>query len=276
MYMLGKIICFMKKNFKFIWGIILFSFGVFYIYNSYERIIVSLNVLDCFMIVCTLVLAFLPFVSEISLPGFSLKKEIINTKREMKEAIVDLKYQMIDIKSFTAQSNTQNINLEYLPSKEQLSDEISKIEESKEKDNIKEKNVEPENEINVSEDVIYLFKVRFILEQYVNDILNRNGYRNTKPIYERFRILYSEKLIIEDTYKYLQQVINICNRSIHGEVISKEYIEFVKKAVPTILNQLKQIDRRLERFFSCPKCKYVGNSEYDNVCPKCGFVSDDE
>lgn len=271
--MVDKIRNFIKKNYKFIWGIILFSLGVYYIYNNYERIMILTNTLDRIIVASTLILAFLPFISEISLLGFSIKKEITNARKEMKEAIVDLKYQMVDIKSTAIQTNQQSVTVEYLASEEQLSYMASKINTDK-----TEKNISSEDNLEVSEDAIFLFKVRSTIEKYLDDVYMKVDHKNVKPIRVKVDFLYSEKLIFEDIYEYLKQVLAICNRGIHSEVISKEYIDFVKKIIPTILYELKQVDisRRYDRFISCSRCKYIGNSQYNNVCPRCGFVSDDE
>ncbi|MDU4889794.1 MAG: hypothetical protein E6344_07395 [Clostridium sp.] len=271
--MVDRIRNFIKKNFRFIWGMILFSLGIYYIYNNYERITNLDNTLDRIIIVSTLILAFLPFVSEISLLGFSMKKEITNVRKEMKEAIIDLKYQMIDIKSTAIQTNQQNVTVEYLASEEQLSYMTSKVNTDK-----KEKNISSEDNLEVSEEAVFLFKVRSTIEKYLDDLSMKVGHKSAAPISVKINSLYSDKLIFEDVYEYLKQVVAICNRGIHGEVISKEYIDFVKEIIPAILNELKKVDisRRYDRFISCSRCKYVGNSQYNNVCPRCGFVSDDE
>ena len=222
---------FIKKNIKIIlkiiWGILLFISGLCYILFNYERFFNSLNLIDCIIIIGTFILAFYPFISEITLFGFSVKKEIQNTKQEMKEALIDLKYQMIDIK--TTSTQTQNLNIELLPSKDYINDVLNKINEinSNSTKVAEQKKVEIENEFGVTDDAIYLFKVRAMMENYMNNICGKFGYTKGIPFMYGIDILKRENLVNSDTYQYLRQLLSICNRGIHGEIISKEYIDFI-------------------------------------------------
>ncbi len=274
--MLVNIENFIKKKTKIIWGVILFSFGIYYIYNSYDRIIITPNILDYFIVICTLLLAFLPFVSEVSMMGFGLKKEIINTKQEMKDEIINLKSQMVDIRLTSTQTNQQNIIMggEKLP-------ELDQIKEMKEEIISKYfkgySNIE--SRLDVSEESVFLFKVRATIEKYVDKVFIKVGLQVKKTmIHNKIKMLYNEKWINDYLYEYLIQVIRICNIGVHGETIGKEYIDFINKSTPFIINELKKIDRlkKSDKYCICPRCKYQGNSQYNNVCPRCGFVSNDD
>ncbi len=266
-----------KTILKFIWGIILLGAGIRYIYFNYTRILVSSTAIDKIIIAGTLILVLFPFFSEISLLGFSMKKEIHKTKQEMDKAIVDLKYQMIDIKSTTTQNATQNLTVGYLPSKDEMMDLLKTINETKVEDVSEQKNIEIQNEFDVSDDAIYLFKVRTQLEKYITKIGGKIGYKNPKSYTSSIDILKKESLITPITYENLRQIFNICNRGIHGEIVSEEYLDYVKKISPKIYYQLSQVIEQLDykHITTCPKCKYTGYSKFENVCPKCGFVSDD-
>lgn len=268
-----------KVIFKSIWGIVLFSAGIYYIYHNYARILVSVNIIDYIILAGTLTLAFLPLISEISLIGFSVKKEIQSAKQEMKESLVDLKYQMIDIKATTTQNTTQSIKVEYLPSRDEMKDMLSKTNRTKEKVENEQKGAEIKDEFDISDDIVYLFKVRLKLEKYVAKICDNIGNAGFMPLIKEINILKEKKIITSDTYQYLRQILNICNRGIHGEVISEEYIKFVKEIISQIYSQLDEIiqcqSMKHKYFMICPKCKFSGYSEYENVCPNCGFVSDD-
>lgn len=238
--MLVNIKNFIKKKVKIIWGAILFSFGIYYIYNNYERIIIAPNILDYFIIICTLLLAFLPFVSEVSMMGFGLKKEIINTKQEMKDEIINLKSQMADIRLTSTQTNQQNfiLGIEGLPALDQIKEMKKEIisKNFKGYSNI-------ESQLDVSQESVFLFKVRATIEKYVDEVFIRGGLQVKKTmIHNKVKILYNKRWIYDNLYNYLIQVIRICNIGVHGEIISKEYIDFVNKSTPFIINELKKID----------------------------------
>jgi len=280
--MVDKIKHYMVKNlksiFKFIWGVVLLGAGIYYIYHNYTRILVFSNTIDNIIIVGTLILAFFPIISEISLMGFSVKKEIQKTKQEMKEGLVDLKLQMIDIKTTTTQNTTQNVKFEFLPSKDEMKNSLKETDETKVENKSEQNKIEIEIESDVSDDTVYLFKVRLMLDKYLNKICDSNDYTYVIPLMKRIDMLNRKNLITSDTYQYLRQVLNICNRGIHGEIISDEYINFVKGIIPRMYSQLNEVTKRMEfkNIMTCPRCKFTGYSEYENVCPKCGFVSDDD
>lgn len=278
-YVFNKIMQFLRKNikliFKCIWGTVLLILGIYYICTNYKRIVVSMNLMDKAIIAGVFVLIFLPFVSEVSLMGFSLKKEIKNTKQEVKEGLVDLRSQIVDIKAITMQNNTQTLNIGYLPSK----DEMSKIlEENNEMKISEEKAIygsENENKFRVSDDSVYLFKVRFTLDKLIDELLNKEHIFSHETAIRRLK---NSKLISTNLLNQIIQVRNICNRGIHGEIISKEYIAFVRKIVPNLYKQLEQAAKHTgdKYYIVCPRCKFSGYSEYKNSCPSCGYVFDDD
>lgn len=76
----------------------------------------------------------------------------------------------------------------------------------------------------------------------------------------------------------LQETIKIANRGVHGEILSNDYITFVKKVFPDVKYTLEQANQRYngKAFFICPRCHYAGPSTSNSICPQCGYVSDDD
>lgn len=271
--MQNKYICWILKNIKSLWCSLLFILGVVYITLNYTRILFSPTIIDYFIISGTVILAFWPIISEITIVGFSVKKEIQNTKQEMREALIDLKGQLIDIKTTTTQNTTQYFGSDFLLSKSEINNAINKIHPAPESDLEKIDN----NPFEVTDETLYLFKVRFSLEKYLNNIFTRLGYTETVPLIRKIDILFQDNIINAEMKQNIKQLLSICNRGIHGEIISKDYIEFIEKIIPQIYRELNKFTQRLgyKSIISCPICKYAGYSNTENVCPKCGHVTND-
>ena len=69
--------------------------------------------------------------------------------------------------------------------------------------------------------------------------------------------------------KDAMEVQKITSRGIHGEIVSDEYITFVKTVCPKLLQQLKEISKKIE-YIKCLNCGYSGYSKDGKICPKCG------
>ena len=65
------------------------------------------------------------------------------------------------------------------------------------------------------------------------------------------------------------EVQKITSRGIHGEIVSDEYITFVKTVRQKLLQQLKEISKKIE-YIKCLNCGYSGYSKDGKICPKCG------
>ena len=80
--------------------------------------------------------------------------------------------------------------------------------------------------------------------------------------------------IDKTTADSILEICKIANRGIHGEIIDKKYIEFIKETYPIIQNKLKNAVEDLHSV-ACPRCKFVGYSKFNNFCPQCSYVFDD-
>lgn len=113
-----------------------------------------------------LVLLALPLFSEIEIGSVKLKKEVEKTRAEVKEAIGELKLQILDIKIANSNSNTFVVNNQPLPSK----DELFHLQDSIESDTLS--NHLENTKFKISEDNVYLFKVRLSLENQMSALCN--------------------------------------------------------------------------------------------------------
>ncbi len=133
---------------------------------------------------------------------------------------------------------------------------------------------------NVTDDEKIMFSAKLSIEKLLNKIFQRIGdsYNNRFGIMQMIFELQKMEYIDAITVDSIKQIINVCNSAIHGKVINKVHINFVKETLPFVLNKLQNIKTKEVHLFpiTCPRCHYVGQSRYLNVCPKCEFVFVDD
>ena len=122
---------------------------------------------------------------------------------------------------------------------------------------------------------VFLFKVRLDIETSLRELCEKIGCYDRTPTVKMTQLLNRAEVINGVTCDLIGQVIKIANRGVHGEIVSAEYITFVEETYPEIMRQLKAASSRLV-YITCPKCKYSGYSPYKDMCPKCGYIYDDD
>lgn len=221
------------KNY-FWYGILLLSTS-YYILLHREQIdeLAKLESPNLIFIFWLLLLAF-PLFSEMEIGIFKIKKYIKQTKEELETSIKDVKLQILETK--ISNSNTILFN-QPLPSKEELSEINKNIELHKE-------NNQNDLDLNIPDQNILLFKVRLTIESLISSICDKIPYAGNKSMTQMVRHLIKHEYISSNTAELILQVVNIANRGVHGEIVSDEYIQFVKNAFPTIKKSLKDINRQ--------------------------------
>lgn len=225
--------------------------------------------------------------SEIEILGVKLKREIEKTKEEVKEKINDLHMLITDLKITNSNANTINVGNGFLPSEQKLKElegfisNSNRIDDKSEINSTAKINMAPVErfqsniKFEIAEESTFLFKVRFMLEKTLTDLCEKTNYEGNKSTYEMIRYLIRSELINGKTADMLNQIIKISNRGVHGEIVSNEYINFIKKVLPELQKQLNEININLH-YFVCPKCKNYVYSRYNNICTNCGFNNDDD
>lgn len=208
-----------------------------------------------------LVLLFFPLFSEMEFMGIKLKKEVENVKKEIKDEIKELRFQI---------SNSASATINYLPSKEQLIETIEEIgikipqkeninKEDKESYNNKydeaflllkeaeEERMKTVNEaISVSEKAVFLFKARLSIETILSELCNKTGYNGSHSFNSMIKYLVSNEYITEALADIIFNIVGIANRGIHGEIVSTEYLDFVEFTIPEIIKRLQEINKKLK------------------------------
>lgn len=221
-----------------------------------------------------IVLLLLPLFSEMEFFGVKLKKEVEKATNEVKESITDLKMQLIQLQVSNSVANTIQFGGNVLPSEgklEELLQLVRGLQQGAPKDAM-----DVPNKLDEDEDKsVYLFKVRLGIETALSELAEKLGYSEKMPMMKMVQVLYRGEVIDGVTSDLISQAVKIANRGVHGEIVSDEYIDFMKQTYPEIQRQLKEALTKLH-YTVCPKCKYKGYSRYENVCPQCGYTHDDE
>lgn len=266
-----KVLQILKKHWWYIFLLIISSVYVFkYRYDIFQM--TELNAQNLIFILW-LVLLGLPLFSEIEIGNVKLKKEIEQTRVEVKESIGELKYQILDLKISNSNSNMLVFNNPPLASKDELS--------QMQRNAVNEGTVHMETNLDfkISEENIYLFKVRLALEKQLSALCNMFQYGERRTMYSMAQFLVQHEVIDRKTADLIREVINIANRGVHGEIIDNDYLQFVQKTYPMIkytLDKAHNFYSNNSYYYECPSCHYQGPSKYRNVCPNCGFVSGDD
>lgn len=231
-----------------------------------------------------LILLLLPLFSEMEFFGIKLKKEVEKAKNEIKENLNDLRMQIMDLKISNSNANTINFGNGFLPTEQKLK-KLSKefiTNSNNIDDTLSEAKSTPKIDISteaggfeIAEESIYLFKVRLMIEKTLTDLCEKTGYNGHKSMIEMMRHLNRCEVINGKTVDLISQIIKIATRGVHGEIVSNEYIDFIKQVFPQLEKQLYEINTQLH-YYTCSRCKYSGYSRIENVCPICGFTSDDD
>lgn len=267
-----SIVSFLKKKW---WYLILLIASSIYVW-VYRHEIYQLKEFNAMNLVFILwlVLLLLPLFSELEFFGVKLKKEVEKAKSEVKENLNDLRLQLMDLKISNSIANTIQIGSAPLASEKELGELKKMLDEMRSESKESGKEVK-DVDFGVSEQSTYLFKARLGLEKVLSELCEKTDYSGNKNMRQMLRHLNMCELINGATADLISQVIQIANRGVHGEIVSKEYIDFVQQALPEVHQLLEEANSRLHHCI-CPRCKYSGYSRFENVCPNCGYTHDSD
>lgn len=245
----------MKKHIKCLWYLLLLMSTTYYVSLIHNNIIFLWPITKITTIfILWIVLLIVPLFSEIEFGGFKLKKEIEKTRDDIRRDIVNLQSHI---------SNNNNNNAIYFNSSVWSKEELNNVFESLKKDmkmdngiskmskseeNKREKLDGKSVDINNLDTLSYLAHVRVNIEKSLREIcfsLNYEKKRNGSfiNIVDMLKFLYDSKIINNNILSSITQIQIIASRSLHGEFINNEYLEFVKKTYPLISEELNKIKK---------------------------------
>lgn len=187
---------------------------------------------DIFLFLVLISLLLIPLFQEVELFGIKLKKELEDIKENINVRFNSLS---AEIKNTISVSPTINFPL---PTDEGINEFKQKY-----RDSITTTGADIETAIDVPNDNIYLFKIRYAIENQLRRIIqkNKSGY---EPIHA-----YNLSILLSDLFSYqiisgeeasaLRDIIAICNFGIHDKPITTTQVNFVKEIGEKFINKLK-------------------------------------
>lgn len=205
--------------------------------------------MDFVLILILFVLLLLPLFEEISIFGLRFKRELDSLRTDLKGQIINLRSEIqnsINIRNET----TQNIIIPGYISDEQ----IKKIEENRKNTLghvLSDKGIviteEPLN-LEVEDEVQYLFKVRYNIEKEIRRIYdNYIDIPLDEKQKKRFSVLRmlidlrNFEIIDSRSFNIIREILSACNPAIHGESVSSTRVNFVKDLSPELITLLRNI-----------------------------------
>ncbi|MBU8589212.1 hypothetical protein KM925_25290 [Priestia megaterium] len=229
-----------SNKFKIVWWAVLLLSLISLIYKRFDYITTDqIKPFDYIIFTLFIVLAILPFFSEMSMFGFKLKKEIKEEIKEVTNGIQDIRHLI---------NNISNSNTIYLSSQPTLDDK--QLEDLKKRLNIKDgisSSPTPENIENLylkdKEYLISLFAIRYILEQEVKRIFRNNQSEEPLAVFSTRVLSRLTDLGIMDlnTYRAVREVFTISSAAMHGKELDKTQIDFALSAGAKLIEDLKNI-----------------------------------
>lgn len=184
-----------------------------------------------------------PLFQEVNLFGLKLKQEV----RELKEEVTALRAEFRNTVDVRAQINpTFNIpspppDKELPALEERLRSVLNQV--------LTERGLQPsevaKTDIDVSDDVAYLFKVRYQIDRELRRIWDRrmeaNVFRRPRSVAEMASILESEGFIESRVVNVLRQVYSVASPAIHGDPVSEAKVAFVRDVAPGLIATLRAL-----------------------------------
>lgn len=273
-----KVLFWLRKT----WWAALLILGSIYLWDNYSTISTKPTSFDVVVMLSTLVLAFMPIVSEISAFGMSIKKELVDTKKEIKNQVAGIRTDIFSLAISNANIANQSVvvnNNEAVPMKEEVQLTIKQSTASMENTSELKSEIDLINEFPITEKQIFLYQARYALEQKIGQIAQITGIKPMQSLVKTATIIRHNGFLSSHADMLINKVSSICNRGIHGEVVDDEYLEYIKIVLRELEEEFKLIENKAKkdsaRFVHCSRCGYTGSSAYDNHCPNCGFTSDD-
>ena len=202
-----------------------------YRYDIFE--LKEINAMNLVFLLWLFLLLF-PLISELEFLGIKIKKVVDKETSEIKKDVDGLRQQIAIAQNSNAIANSINLSYGIVPSRQEIEDKKNQT-----NDNLIE---EQDWYKSIDENSALLFKIRYAIESSLRKICREMEIDNRQPTYRVVKELKRKGIIDYDTMDSIMKVTGIANRGIHGEIVSSEYMEYVKEAVPRIFDRLKRIE----------------------------------
>jgi len=230
----------LNNKFKIVWWAVLLIALLSLIYKRFDYITTDqIKPFDYIIFTVFILLAILPFFSEMSMFGFKVKKEIQEVKDSVNTGMQDIRNLIATI---------SNNNTIYLSTQPTLSDK--QLEDLQEGLNLKDEEVAipPEKLEDVylkdKDHLKSLFAIRYSLEnelrRMVSKYLPNIDMDKTFAPAKLMRTLDENGIIGSAMIKAIREVYAITSRGIHGGDLDETQINFALQVGPSLITELKE------------------------------------
>ena len=236
--------------FKIIWWVALLSLTGTILYKRFEAITSGQSVpADVFIFLIFVALTLVPIFSEIEFFGIKLKREIEELKQDISIKLGEIKNEIHNSQTQTVTNTFQGYGPPPPDNKlPELQDEIERILSAKLKEHRVSTDVKFAERIDVPQDNLLMFQVRYNIEKQLRriweqrfDSKNIDQRLKHQPVTRIIQELAKFEIIDKNFYGILREILSICNYAIHGEEVSNNQVSFVTKNAKQILDYLAQV-----------------------------------
>jgi len=236
--------------FKIGWWVILLGLTGVILFKRFEAISSGQSVpADVFVFLIFVALMLVPLFSEIEFFGIKLKKEIEELKNDMNIKLGDIKTEIHSNQNQTVNQTVQTFGPPPPDNKlPELQKEIEKILSDKLKEHGISADFKIAGRIDVPKDNLLMFQVRYNIEKQLRRIYAQNfdSYHfepeiRQQPVVKLIQDMINNKIIDNNFYGVLKEILSICNYAIHGEKVTENQVSFVTNNSKVILDYLSQI-----------------------------------
>ena len=225
------------------WYIFLLTISTAYLVSNKFAIekLDDASMLSAVFIIWVILLA-LPLFSELEFLGVKVKKEV---KKAVEKSNEEVKASLNNLQQLVSQIQISNsvapqftINGGSLPSEERMDNLIKEIHLLNEQNT--NKKTEKQDKVNIPAQNLELFKMRYGIEEKLNDAMDLIGYngKNHISLVQSAYYLSQQGVLDPKCIDLLIQVVRIANRGVHGEIVDQKYLDFASEAYPKIIDAL--------------------------------------
>jgi len=225
--------------FKVIWWILLLVVLTYFLSQRYNSFVEgTATPMDIFLFLIWVALLLVPLFQEVSFFGVKLKKEIDSLKSDVKEQITNLRSEIqnsIDIR-------TQIITTPPPPDSRlpELEERFKQIMEDTLRIQGVQRPVDVPEQIDVPEDVSFLFSVRYGIERELRRIWEqRFDRRPVRTISQIVSLLAESELIDPRLANVIRDVYAVCSEAVHANQVTDNQVSFVRDIAPKLMASLR-------------------------------------
>ena len=235
-----KLLSLLKEK---LWYIFLLAISTIYLVINRFAIkkLDDASMLSTVFIIWVILLA-LPLFSELEFLGVKVKKEV---KKAVEKSNEEVKASLNNLQQLVSQIQISNsvapqftITGGSLPSEERMDNLIKEIHLLNEQNT--NKKTEKQDKVNIPAQNLELFKMRYGIEEKLNDAMDLIGYngKNHISLVQSAYYLSQQGVLDPKCIDLLIQVVRIANRGVHGEIVDQKYLDFASEAYPKIIDAL--------------------------------------